>query len=760
MAIDSDVLGSVLRSHTTGLPVHEGRVVCVLPDGSALWWIPFPKQGEKNKRLAHHIKSPRRIDEAELERLIKSGEFSLIGAGFPAEWELSDEDLEHGVTIDHLIRKSRAHPAKWLKRRNQHDALIAGIVNEYDAFALLEAGLASELAAQQAGIKNVSPPKIVQLLRRYMLGLGHRNSLLPYFGCCGGLGQSKQFKTKPGRPNIEAKALSGAARKRKLGLNLTERDKENLRAGYQKYKSSDATLEYAYHKTMSEYYAAKLEYTASSKDPEVVYLPPERRPTLAQFELHGPASKRDRPQQINLGVAHYEGHQQPIRHSGYERANIFGLRAYLDSTSEDQTPVSEASRLIVLPTSWRTLVVEDSTDYILGVASGHQHSSQYTGMRALLNCAEGHVEYAAQFSVQIEKDDWINWMPKQVTGDNGDIKAHNSIKTLSKSELSIAFTKLFSPNSKAKVEAGHKTLHSLVDSRNIGATHGRRRKRGDPFREDVACRTHSENMPHLIEGILYHNNVEQVPQYLTLEMRNDGVKPTRKEIVLWKIRKGYIASEPINLDLLRAQCLPRIAAVVHGDGVHLRDPRGTRGELIPGLVYSAEWLYQTDILTRARKKAIEYEAFVDPSNLSQIFIQLNGMKSLDLKARDAELNKVTLVDWLTIASSDKLAAFIATRVVQNAEGSRIAKNDRANQHTMREKQAELNALAKRPSRAARRSGKRSGLAKELNSAKKRDLGLPGNATIAPMDYESALPAKSTTSSQTARMEAIRKSWHR
>lgn len=767
--------GREIRSRTSDGWRPMGRIVCVVPDGSAIWRVSYPEsrpptksrrsrsKGKakalvESKAAKHHIKAPRRVKAEEFRNELNSGRLSVIQAGFPPYWSLTDDELEANVRPDQLVRPySRAKPSEWLKQRVQLDALIQEIIADYDIFALTEGGLEREQAEKQALLKKVPVDKIRQLLRRHMLGLGHRNALLPHLDVCGELGAEKYCATKPGKSNLAAKNEEGHKRIKLRGYNLKPIDRQWLREGYKKYKKPDVSMEEAFHLTMEEYYPAKIEYVNSRK-PKIVLKRASERPTQTQFETHGPKSRADRPSRINLGEAHFDGHQRPIRHAGFDRANIFGLRAFIDSSSEDQTLVSAASLLQTLPSSNRTLVVEDSTEYILGMYSGHESSSSLTGLLALLNCVEDHVAFCSEIGVSIEPDDWISFMPKKVKGDNGDIKQDDSIMTLEASEISNAYAKIFSPLSKDKVEKKHRYLQRKADHRNDGSTRGRQRKRGERRREEDACRTHRQNLVHIVEAILQHNNHEPVPQLLTMEMRQDGVRPTRKAIVLWKIEKGYLASSPANLDLLRAHCLPRLSGVIHGDGIHLRDPRSTTGELIPGLVYSADWLYETDILTRARTRVINIKVAINPSRIGCVYIQLNGMKELSLKTRDPQLKELSLVDWLTICSIDKYSAYITARLRDEVEAERVVSNHKTNQQARRAKQEEQEKLPERPSKKAISGNKRAARKSELEAKRNRALGLDSAPPVPEPSIDDLVDFGDDSSSQTKRHQELRDSW--
>lgn len=726
--IDRELFGQLLLVHTSKKSAQiKGRVVLIVPTGVALWWIPFPELDPKTKRPRKHILEAQRINATKVKEGLEAGRISFVPSTFPASWQLSDDDFDNDVTPDKLARKSRAKSSKWVTRRNKLNVFIASIIKEFNTYDFLEGGLELELAAREAKKFNVRSRKIYQLLRLHMLGLGEKNALLPNFDRCGAVGVKKVFKKKPGPSNAAAAKATDPKEIIKLrGLVLGERDRENLAKGWKKYKKKGRSVKDAYILTMKEYYAESILYHGPY-DVEVKLVEPWLRPTETEFRANGPNGFGDSARSINEGAEFFRGHGREIRHTSYDEAPAFGMRVFIDSTSEDQTPVSAASRIKILPSTWRTLVVESILEYIGGVYSGHEYASDWTASMAILHCSDPDKkdEMLDFYGVKRTPNVWLSFTPKYVVGDNGDLKTKDGIRTCSASEISSSFVRSRDPVSKKPVEISHFLMHRGADHHNDGTTHGRIRDSGEMYRELAASRNHKENFRDALRFILFRNNEQPAAHLLTMEMRNAGLDkhPTRQNMALWMRDMGYIGSEPIQLDLLRAKCLPKLDAVIHGDGVHIRDPRDRR-KLIPQLVFTSDWLYNSTLLSKARREgATDCVVRLNPSDLSCCWLEFNGLRKLDLRARDPELSELTLVDWVSIADDDKLLRFLDRASLDDASASRVATNEATNAHARAEKKKELAVKPKPPSRKALRSGKTKARQDELAQRELEQLGL-------------------------------------
>jgi hypothetical protein len=713
-------LGDVLRVHFENAYTDIGKVVWLNKYTDTLWWIPFPRKANGNR--AAYIKAPVqwRLSKAN-ESLEETGHnrLSAISYKAPDEWSLSDEELQKRHSSARLTRKSRRDLTAWKRKRDDDFKIIEPIIMANDRYVLIETDQAPALAAIRAKELGVKPSRIIRLLRLYMMAWGERNCLLPAWANCGNAGTKKISAVKTGRPNKATKKDPS-----KAGLACQKSDHAAMAAGYKKYKVKMGLSVYkAYIRTMEEYYCESVVWLSPTKA-EIVLLPKCERPTESEFKTHGPAGKREyAAARLNLGEIFHERNARGLTGSARDGIEAFGQSGWIDSTSEDQTPVSSSSKLKILPSTYRTMVMEGYTSYILGLHSGFEHSSVMTGLMALYHAASPKSGWCRHYGVEITEGEWHSFMLKRVRGDNGDLKGERGIQTLSQAQITFEIVRAFAAELKGPLEAGHKVIHRSTEHDNAGSTKGRQRKRGEPAPEAAACRTHYENMPHLIGAVLRHNNIDHVPELLTLEMRNDGVEPTRKAIFEWMIGMGYVVSEPIDLDHLRAQCLPRLKATIKANGIHLRDPRDER-YFIPGLVYWCDWIHARGLTEKGRRKGIETEIFLNPSCLAEAWIYLGGgVHRLDLRTKDAHMHEVALCDWLSICDDDSLRAFVRQDGIESYDAGRIASNQAQNEISAKAKREEeaqqVVAIAPKSTTA----GKRANAVQEKELEKLKRLGL-------------------------------------
>ena len=635
--------GKLIRVHLSTGFRDLGRVVYDCRDCDDVIYIPLPAEGRYGHGQDTRLLAPKRLKRDQIPLLGDGHEVTLVEFVPPDEWILTDEELlRRSFSLD----KTRRNLPAWLAHRENKKALIAPILREFGDYELLELGLLNANVRDQvkkAGMKDGRI--IVQAMRRYYFGCGHPNALLPNWAEVGSKGVQKFSASKTGRPS--AKSLQPGAEPE---LVLTEGDREKLSNGWKTYKKKGVSLKVAYLLTCRQYWPGPEPINDSYKN-QYFLKPPHQRPTFAQFKwaagLLGLSASR-----VNMGERVFSLTRRALIGSATDGIYALAQVALIDSTSEDQTQVSSLNRLKVLPSTYRTIVVEAWCGYILGVYCGFEHPSTLTSLLALLNCVSSKVDFCARYGIHITEGEWFSRLPKRVRGDNGELKSEKGISTMSASEVASEFVRSYAGDMKSGAESSHHRLHRLVDHHAAGSTQGRRRERGEDRRERDACRTFDENMPFVIKAILRHNNEEPVDHLLSVEMRQDGVKPTRRAIYEWLLSKGYAASEPSHLDTLLAQCLPRFKGVIRRDGIHIFDPRDPR-RLIPQLVYASEWLRESSLSERAGNGSIPCEVQIDPQNLAVCYVAKNNkLQQLHRKSSDPLVNELSLLEYLLMKDAD------------------------------------------------------------------------------------------------------------
>ena len=729
-------IGKVIRQHREDGAHDLGRIVHVARDNHVFYWIPLPQtrpqgaglEGEPAAKV-FHLSAPRTWKKKDLEGKLadECGEYSLVEFTEPRAWSYTDDELEAGFSQSDLGQKHRRNTKAWLEKRNQLQAWIDPIVKALSLYELLELGrLNDEVRKRAKELGHPNPVKVARAVRQFLLGCGHPNALLPGWAESGCPGREK-FPTKRCGPR---RRPVRRGRSNHLGFVPTRTSRANLVAGWRKYKKPGTTALKAYLLTCKEYWPGNTEL-ADKEGRRYLLAAPEDRPTLGDFYCAARRAKLTGTA-ANMTRRVFELTARPLRGKFDDRIVAVGQLGLIDSTSEDQTPVSSIARLKVLPSTWRTIVVEGKVGYILGVHSGFECPSTLTSLLALFNAASDKVAYCAQWGVTITADQWHSLMCKRIRADNGELKSEIGIITLNSSECAAEFVASFRGDWKALPESSHHSLHRRADHDAAGSTRGKQRQRGEPKCEEDANRTQREHMPIVIQSILYHNNVELVPQLLTTDMRRDGVKPTRKAILEWYLKNGYVASEPWNVDLLRRRCLPRISARIYRDGIHLIDPLDDHrpARLIPQLHYSSEWLLRSALLVKAANGVIDCEVMLDPNDLSRCYFDHGGeLHELERRTSDARANELTLCEHLLMIEDDRDVLDDMRAGVQEEEARIVTANRETNKRSGAAKAKEGKASPKKPGKQTR--NKRVHRRDELKRRQLESLGFDPDAAPRP-----------------------------
>jgi len=733
--------GKVIRQHTDKGATDLGRIVHVGRHQPVICWIPLPhtrpkgadaedrnaaKDPDERQEDSHarvfHLKAPRIWEKTDLAAKLADprGAYTLVDYSEPTAWRYTDEELRQGFALSDLGQKHRWNTRAWLEKRDEQKSWIHPIVTELTAYELLELGrLNDEVRKRAKELGHSNPAKVARAMRQYLLGCGHPNALLPAWAASGCSGQEKFPRTKCGRR--PRPVLRG--RSNHLGFVTTKSSRRDLVAGWRKYKKRGTTEYKAYLLTCEEYWPGNVD-VLDEDGKRYLLAPPEERPTLSEFRLA--AHRRSlTAKAANMSKRVYDMVARALRGKFDDRLMAVGQLGLIDSTSEDQTPVSSISRLKILPSTWRTIVMEGKTGYILGMHSGFECPSTLTSLLALHNCRCDKVAFCARWGVLITPEQWYSMVCKRIRADNGELKSETGIKTLNCSECTVEFVRSFGSYHKGPVEAGHHSLHRRGDHDASGSTRGHQQERGEPDCAEDACRNHGDHMPVIIDTVLYHINVEPVPDLLTTDMRRDGVKPTRKAIFEWYVRNGYVASEPWNMELLRTRCLPRISARIYRDGIHLIDPLDTHcpARLIPQLHYSSEWLIQCGLLVKAGRGVIECEVLLDPNDLSRCYFDHAGeLHELERRTSDPRANELTLCEHLLMVEDDRDTLDDMKARVEEKEARIVRENRDTNKRATAAKREEQQATSsKKPGKQTRQ--KREHRREELRRNSLQALGL-------------------------------------
>lgn len=717
-------IGCVLLEHrASSEPKLYGRVVHLDKQLNLLIIVRFPGQ-DKHGHQKNYVCRPVINDLNAWERKILDKKFSVAEFDSPSHWLLTSDQLRSNASTG-LMHSSRRNLKLWLKRRSEAYRLIRPFVHgrTIEEIVMNPAFVGwPERRALELNLKNCA--RIQRTLNAYILALGNRNGLLPWYSHCGNPGQPKFSRTKTGRPICETEVEQRGHE----GMNCDQFTRIHFALGWKKYKKRGVSVRTAFNRTLNSWFAKSVIWDGPNA--KVTLRPEALKFTSKQFVYWGMRGN-DALSAIAINKGETAARRTWQRRQGNIKDRHLSVNgeAFVDSTSCDQTLVSCASRLKVLSSPWRTDVLGAATDYIFGHHVGFESPSQTTTLMAILHAAEDKVEYCARYGIRIRPRDWLSMTFRQIVTDNGEGKGELAMAALEDMEGGASFGAAYDAINKATSESQHASTQAHVDHLMPGSTMGRRAERGEASRTSLARQNLFEYMPQLINHVLHHNNNEII-NLPTIEMRRDGVEPTRRGIVEWMIANGYSTSAPTDFQSLRIRCLPRLQACLQYDGIHLYDPTFNGKRIIPSLVYSSDWLRGTALLSQGRRRHLEVH--LNPSDLTKIWVNLAGLKSMTLQSRDSDLHELTLLDWLTISCDDRIRSFLGKAIKIQEGVNAVATLNRSVQIANKERNAEIKSLGAKPKKSELKRDRR----ENTNLEKIAMTGVP----VAPKDYSTLPPS--------------------
>lgn len=614
--------------------------------------------------------APRRMSRRELQDAIAAGCLKRVDCRPAPETLMTDSDLN----------ASARSKARWLGGAHESEIDCAKVAYRKRWWPILEPVL-RELDSVWRGhqslsqlidlcSKNVRVGRPLFYLSLYQC-LAHGGTRLALFsngsGKQGGRGVARVGKGKRlGRPPIVQK-LSGQIAG---NFALSTEDIVTMQSFWQRHVRRDVAVIDAYNRYLDTYWTEHYEQFRSRT--VAIHRPPGERPSLMQFRTHGPGND---PQQFatrkQMGEIAWQRQLRPTPGKSTPVTFRAGFKAEIDTSSCDVYLVSTENRSWVIGTAKALPVVDDAFGYISGIYVGWRMNA--TAVRlAILNAATPKKQFCARYGINIEEDEWTSCLHPHYYADRGEAHCDEVRGNMEAIRVSLEFAKTARPDEHGLVEKTHDLLH-LHDL--PGSTHGRFRERGDDDPARGATLNIIEFTRLLIERILDHNNTQVVDHLLTSEMWQDGVKPTRVEMLKWAMRKGYHHTHYAHPDEMIASLSPTCDAVVTGRGIYLTGRRyGDSGDemILERLRYLGDFAIRHSWLESGRRRRFRITVYFNP-NLPDTIAYLDareGLQYFHLVTDDALFQKIASYQDQLISKTHRLQ--VVTAVKEEARQSRAA----------------------------------------------------------------------------------------
>ncbi len=712
------------------------RVLWINPKSDEAVTIAIPVLS--GKRAPTYVGGPKVRSASGLQAAVQSGDLVPVTQKMTGIFAMSDAEIEarygrkkNGVCKQIAIRD---------KFFTAIEPLLKEIRSDRDAF--FADGTWKRRICEAANNSNQGRNQFYTAIHKHLAFGAGKNSQLPFLFRCGGRGKTRKQLRRLGRPS----ALVRCGLADPIDHGLSCEDKEKLAWGYRVFKTDKMSVTEAFRMTSAIYWSCGTKIVDGEELP--ILLPSTQRPTLAQFERWGPAGlDNEQAWQTLLGRGEFDSNFRALYGTAMDGINGIGQVGLPDATSIDLNLVSMASRLDPIGSATRLIIHDAWSSMICGLHCGLEAPSQEVALLAVLSAATSKVDLCKRYGVEISENDIPAVFFAKFLVDNGEFRTEDIIRILSALDSGMELVRVGQGELKGTSESGHRVMHKLTGHKLDGTTKGKQKKRGEDAPALHGCWRFHEYMRLLLKAIVYHNCEQRVEAFMNAHpygtaMKADGVPPIRKAIFEWGLKHGLVHSPACNEDALRATLLPSMRALVKENGVFLIRPDvGRRKDLVNGHRFVGPRVTELKWMERARRSGtFEIKVKVDPNELTSIwFADDHGFHELFNQGNDLLLvQKGTLFDSLAIQDNDVIDRGLDRDRDDQAHSDFVVSREVTNEHLKREKQAEIAAQAKKPSK--RRLTKK---VKEHRDAERQRMAAHSNGGAAPDEQNHDEPGADT-----------------
>ena len=205
-------IGCVLRQHRTeSEPRIYGRVVHLDKKLNLLVIAKFPGK-DKRGHQRNYVPRPVISDLSAWEMRVKDGTFGVVDFDAPSHWLLTFDQLRSNASTG-LLNFSRRNLKSWLRRRSEAYRLIRPFVHGRSIEEIvMDPALIGwpERRAKELNLKGCT--RIQRTLNAFILALGNRNGLLPWYSTAATPASQSSAQRRRGGPS-PSKSLSKVATK-------------------------------------------------------------------------------------------------------------------------------------------------------------------------------------------------------------------------------------------------------------------------------------------------------------------------------------------------------------------------------------------------------------------------------------------------------------------------------------------------------------------------------------------------------------------
>lgn len=400
---------------------------------------------------------------------------------------------------------------------------------------------------------------IYKYLRLFWQGGKLKNSLIPNFSNCGGLGEEKNYNKKTGRVSFE-EMISG----KRSGVIVDKDMKVIFQKVIDRYfnKTKERTLTKAYDLMIKDFFT----YIDNGK--KMVY-DKSKIPTFRQFE-YWYYKNRDLEEEIKSrkGNKKFSLNYRALTSNSTFEAFGPGHRYQLDATVADVYLVSRIDRTSIIGRPIVYLVVDVFSRLITGIYVGLEGPSWNGAASAIYNCCENKVEFCKKYGIDITNDQWPSeGLPQIILGDRGEMVGPIGEKIVEELNITLENTPSYRGDAKGIVEQKFSAINYNIKHWTPGAIKNEYRERGErDYRLDAVLDI--DDFTKIILYAVLEKNNNPIKNYpLFKELIEDKVNPIPTEIWNWGIKNRTGMLKRVSNDLLRMSLMRKGRASVTKYGI-------------------------------------------------------------------------------------------------------------------------------------------------------------------------------------------------
>lgn len=461
---------------------------------------------------------------------------------------------------------------------------------------------------------NISKMTVYKYLKKYWQGGKLKVALISNYKNCGGKGKDKKLgDRKIGRKNGLAEQNPDEA-----GINLSNEDKEKIRAAIKKYylNHRENSLNTAYEIMKSVYY---MKITIDKNGVEHTQMPKANEmPTIYQFKyIYYKEFKEPRIDEVKVGRKGKKefklNHNAIINNDKHEVIGP-GYRFEIDAT---YPPIyllnSIKNKNIGKPVIYH--ITDVFTTLIAGIYIGIGFACWEGAASAIYNCTENKLEFCKRYGLDIKEDEWPTTMlPMSIRADRGEVCGKLSEKIIENLGIAIETTPSYMANMKGTVEGSFSIQERKFKAILNGVIENDYRKRGGSDARLDATMNLQEFTKSVLRCVIHHNNkiMDNYPK--TQGMVNDSIVGSPSEIWRWGIKNISGSQSKISSDYIKLNLMRSAKAKVTKRGIEFCDRK-----------YHCETANAEKWYIKARNSGVRYfDIRFDPRNMNDIYLINNG----------------------------------------------------------------------------------------------------------------------------------------